>query len=54
MIDKKKTYMQPITTILDAEPMEIICTSVIASGEATLSTDGYDDEGDYEAGEVYW
>ncbi|WP_156098967.1 hypothetical protein [Prevotella melaninogenica] len=54
MIDKKKTYVQPITTILDAEPMEIICTSVIASDEATLSTDNYDDEGDYEAGEVYW
>lgn len=54
MIDKKKTYVQPITTILDAEPMEIICTSVIASDEATLSTNGYDDEGDFEAGEVYW
>lgn len=54
MIDKKKTYVQPITTILDAEPMAIICTSVIASDEATLSTDGFDDGGEYEAGEVYW
>lgn len=54
MIDKKKTYMQPITTILDAEPMEIICTSVMPSDEATLSTDGFDNGGEYEAGEVYW
>lgn len=54
MIDKKKTYMQPITTILYAEPMEMICTSVIASGELTLSTNNYDDEGDFEAGDVYW
>lgn len=54
MIDKKKTYMQPITTILDAEPMEMICTSVFASGELTLSTNNYDDEGDSEAGDVYW
>ncbi len=54
MIDKKKTYVQPITTILDAEPMEIICTSVIASDELTLSTDGYVEEDEYEAGDVYW
>lgn len=54
MIDNKKTYMQPITTILDAEPMEMICTSVIASGELTLSTNNYDDEGDFEAGELEW
>jgi len=54
MIDKKKTYVQPITTILDAEPIEIICTSVMPSDKPTLSADGYDDEGDQEAGEVYW
>lgn len=54
MIDKKKTYVQPITTILDAEPIEIICTSVIASDEATLSTNNYEDAGDYDAGDVYW
>nr|WP_314697466.1 hypothetical protein [uncultured Prevotella sp.] len=46
--------MQPITTILDAEPMEMICTSVLASGELTLSTNDYDDEGDFEAGELEW
>ena len=54
MIDKKKTYVQPITTILDAEPMEIICTSVMPSDKSTLSTDNYDDAGDYDAGEVWW
>lgn len=54
MIDKKKTYVQPITTILDAEPMEIICTSVRPSDESTLSTNNYDDGGEYDAGEVWW
>lgn len=54
MIDKKKTYVQPITTILDAEPMEIICTSVTPSDKSTLSKDEYVDEGDFDAGEVWW
>ena len=54
MIDKKKTYLEPITTILAVDPMTLICTSVVASGEATLSTDGFEDTGDYEAGEVEW
>ena len=54
MIDKKKTYVQPITTILDAEPMEIICTSVMPSDEATFSKAEYEDEGDFDAGEVWW
>ncbi len=54
MIDKKKTYVQPITTILDAEPMAIICTSVMPSDKPTLSAEKYEDEGDIDAGEVYW
>ena len=54
MIDKKKTYLEPITTILDVDPMTLICTSTVASGEATLSTDGFEDEHDFEAGEVEW
>jgi hypothetical protein len=56
MIDKKKTYLKPRVEVadMDVESINIICTSVVASGDATLSTDGFEDEGDYDAGEVWW
>lgn len=56
MIDKKKTYLKPRVEVadMDVESINIICTSVVASGDATLSTDGFEDEGDYDAGGVEW
>jgi|GEM_PF-2236996 hypothetical protein len=56
MIDKKKTYLKLRVEVadMDVESINIIYTSVVASGEATLSTDGFEDEGDYDAGEVWW
>ena len=56
MIDKKKTYLKPRVEVadMDVESINIICTSVVASGEATFSTEGFDDEGDFEAGGVEW
>lgn len=56
MIDKKKTYLKPRVEVadMDVESINIICTSVVASGDDTLSTDGFEDTGDYDAGGVEW
>ncbi len=56
MIDKKKTYLKPSVEVvnIDLESINIICTSVVASGEATFSTDGFEDEGDFDAGAAEW
>ena len=56
MIDKKKTYFKPRVEVadMDVESINIICTSVVASGDDTLSTNGFEDEGEYDAGGVEW
>lgn len=56
MIDKKKTYLKPRVEVadMDVESINIICTSVVAAGDDTLSTNGFEDEGEYDAGGVEW
>lgn len=56
MIDKKKTYLKPRVEVadMDVESINIICTSVVASGDNTLSTNGFEDEDEYDAGGVEW
>ena len=54
MIDKKKTYIKPLIEVADIEPTNMICTSVLATEESTLSTNGYEEGGEYEAGSLEW